>query len=72
MISASDGAIGSTYEISFECEALKNRKMNALQTSSTSIGEKPFGWRGMRSAWRMLCQATDSHGRNPTSSTGTK
>lgn len=46
--------------------------MNTLHVASMSIGAKPFGWRGMRSAWRTLCTLTDSHGRKPTASTGAK
>lgn len=30
MISVSVGVIGSMYEISFECDVLKNRKMNVF------------------------------------------
>ena len=44
--SAMEGAIGSVYDSSFECDALKNRKINAVQTSSSVTGAKPFGWRG--------------------------
>lgn len=72
MISVSVGVIGSMYEISFECDVLKNRKMNVFQISSMSIGVKLFGWCGICIVWWMFCYVIDSYGRKLISSMGMK
>src|SRR5260364_284098 len=70
--SASAGATGNIYEMSFEYERLKKIKINAIQMTSSKAGLKPLGWRGISSARRMLRHQIETPGRTPAMMTGTK
>src|SRR5260364_294219 len=70
--SASAGATGNIYEMSFVYERLKKIKINAIQMTSSKAGLKPLGWRGISSARRMLRHKIETHGRKPAMMTGTK